>query len=166
MNYGVHRTATIMHGLNSCKLNCRAWLTFYRFQVPGSAFVVPDVTNPQKTAICRILRRVLRTTDMKAWQRQAYSRLISIVRSSPNKLHTVFDRAAKKPVLSTGRPECCYHKQRALLETVGRLCEAEGHLAVVPVQITTRDGQVLRPRDRLLVNGLKARDVACRLRLR
>ena len=81
----------------------------------------------------------------KAWQRQAYSRLIGVVRSSPNKLHTVFDRAAKKADLGTARPECCCHQQCDRLENVGRVCEAEGHLAVVPVVITTRDGQVLRP---------------------
>ena len=96
-------------------------------QVPlnlTSAVVVPDVTIPQKTAICSVLRRVLRTTDMKAWQRQAYARLIRVVRSSPNKLHTVFDRAAKKADLGATRPDCCCHKQRDRLEEIGRVREA------------------------------------------
>ena len=81
-------------------------------QVPlnlASAVVVPDVTVPQKTAICRVPRPVLRTTEIRAWQRQAYARLI-LLRSSPNKLHTVFDRAANKADLGATRPECCCHK--------------------------------------------------------
>ena len=68
--------------------------------------------------------------------------------------------AAKKADLSTDRPECCCQQQRDCLENIGGVCEAEGHLAVVPVKIMTREGQVLRPRDGLPVNGLKARDVA------
>ena len=96
------------------------------------------------------------------WQRQAYSRLIRVVRSNPNKLHTVFDRAAKKADLGTTRPKCCCHMQRDRLESIGQVCEAQGHLAIVPVRIKTRDGQVLRPRDGLPINGLKARDVTCK----
>ena len=133
-------------------------------QVPlnlTSAVIVPDVTIPQKTAICGVLRRVLRTTDMQAWQRQAYARLIRVVRSSPNKLHTVFDRAAKKADLGATRPECCCHKQRGRLD-IGDVREAEGHLAVVPVVVKAQDGTVLRPRDGLPINGLKAREVTCK----
>ena len=37
--------------------------------------------------------------------------------------------------------------------------EAKGHLAVVPVVVKAQDGKVLRPRDRLSINGLKAREV-------
>ena len=42
------------------------------------------------------------------------------------------------------------------------VCDMEGHLAVVPVTVTTPGGKQLRPRDPLPVNGLCARDVACK----
>ena len=131
------RSAQDIHDYARAKfLQAELQNTAQELQVPlnlTSAVVVPDVTIPQKTAICRVLRRVRRTTDMKAWQRQAYARLIRVVQSSPNKLHTGFDRAAKKVDLGATRPECCCHKQRDRLEKIGRVREAEGHLAVVPV---------------------------------
>ena len=85
-----------------------------------------------------------------------------MVRSSPNKLHTVFDFAAKKADLGATRPPCCCHEQRHRLEDIGEVREAEGHLAVVPVIVKGQDGRVLRPRDALPINGLKAREVTCK----
>ena len=42
------------------------------------------------------------------------------------------------------------------------MCEADGHLAEVPLIVKGQDGTVLRHRDALPINGLKAREVTCK----
>ena len=81
-----------------------------------SSVVVPNVTTSQKTALCRVLRRILRSANMLAWQRQAYFCLVRVVRSSPHKLHKVFDQAARAANLVDRKPVCYCHAQRGMLE--------------------------------------------------
>ena len=125
-----------------------------------SSIVVPTVTGPRKTAICRVLRRILRSTGLKAWQRQAYFQLIRLVRSSPQKLHTVFDRSARNADLQASESVCHCHEMEPVLRRYGAVCDTEGHLPLVSIHVWTPSGRDLRPRNPLPINGLKAREIA------
>ena len=93
--------------------------------------------------------------------RQAYAQLVRVVRSSPHKLHTVFEKAAKRCDLADSHPECRCWEQASRLAHLGPMRNVQGRLAVVLLQIIMPSGKLLRPRDPLLVNGLRAHDVAC-----
>ena len=58
--------------------------------------IVPNMTLDQKTAIHRAARAIVKSTDTKAWEKQALTKLIRVVKSSTHSLIKEFSRKARE----------------------------------------------------------------------
>ena len=72
--------------------------------VHGAIVQVPNVTLPQKSAILRVMRFILRSTTLKAWEKQAIKKVMRVVRTSP---HTVRGQTCNQDGL--GQYSTCLH---------------------------------------------------------
>ena len=58
--------------------------------------VVPNLTKLQKTVITNIVRKVLQTSPLKAYERQALKHSVRIVRSNPHIVKSLFQTHAMR----------------------------------------------------------------------
>ena len=123
--------------------------------------VVPNLTPDQKTAIFRVARKVIKTTNTKAWEKQALMKLVKVVRSCPHNTATEFSRKARAAETRQSQGACTCGQLRDP-EQFGAVRWIDGHLALIPVQIQDLKGVALRPRDPLPVTGRRARRCAVR----
>ena len=62
----------------------------------GASVVLPNITPGRKSVIYHQLYRVLRSSPLKAWERQAVTRSIRVLRLAPHTVQTVFSKHATK----------------------------------------------------------------------
>ena len=121
--------------------------------------VVPNMTPDQKTVLSRTMRKIVKSTDTKAWEKQALMKLVRVVRSSPNNREKTFAKLARARDNENSRG-CCTCHQVCTPPVHGTLRMVEGHVALMPVNIQDTEGRVLWPRDPLPVPGKTARRLA------
>ena len=86
----------------------------------GASVMVPNVTKGQKYLIYRQLFRILHTTELKAWEKQAVKHIGRVVRSTPHTVQTVFSKPSTAKDWCSTRPKCTC---KAHLHTAGRYGE-------------------------------------------
>ena len=68
--------------------------------------VVPNLTVYQKTVITNVLRRVLRNSSLKAYERHALQHAVRVVRSNPHTVRSLFQAQAMTQSRLTTKPQC------------------------------------------------------------
>ena len=66
--------------------------------------VVPNVTPVETSITYRQMCHVLRTTSMKAWEKQAVKFIVRVVRSTLHTMQIVFNKFSMKKGWSLARP--------------------------------------------------------------
>ena len=126
----------------------------------GASVVVPNVTQGQKSLIYRQLVRTLKTTDLKAWGKQAVKRVVHVIRATPHTVVTVFSKLSTKKDWTVGRPPCTCTEHLHTASKYGEPVTIGQHVALVPVKVNDQSGKRLRPHDPLPVPGKFARQEA------
>ena len=72
----------------------------------GASVVVPNVTKGQKSFIYRQLFRILHTTELKVWEKQAVKRIVRVVRSTPHTVQTIFNKLSTAKDWCSTLPKC------------------------------------------------------------
>ena len=123
----------------------------------GACVTIPNCTPTQKTAVLRIMHRILRTTKMRAWEKQAVKKLSKVVRSSPHSVQMVFSKLSTSADWNTDRPTC------TCTANLATAWSHHGHRRARCIDPCHRDDELdhtLRPRDQLAVPGRLAREAA------
>ena len=99
------------------------------FHVCGT-IVVPNLTKPQKTIITNVLRRILHTSTLKAYERQALKHSVRIVRSNPHTVRSLFRSHAMSHVSVTRNVtvtslDPAYMPMRQILSTSSRIWQGD-----------------------------------------
>ena len=113
-----------------------------------SSIVIPNVTPQKKSSICTVLHKVVKSTSMKAWEKQATKKMVRVVRSSPNTLQAVFEKYSQQQDLSAVRPVCmctqhmlpCTASGAVFDGRAGLLCASSGQIWVGHGQCWCRGG--------------------------
>ena len=72
----------------------------------GACVTIPNYTPTQKTAVLHVMYRVLRTTKMRVWEKQAVKKVFRVVCSSPHSVQTVFSKLSTYADGKNERPSC------------------------------------------------------------
>ena len=117
--------------------------------------VLPNPTPDQPIAIYRVAKKIVKSTNTKAWETRALIKLIRVVSFSPHNWTVEFSRRTRFDDVSQKQPPCTCH-QLAHPERYGSFrC-----LTLIPISVSHLPGSPLRPRDPLLVTGRQARKIA------
>ena len=115
---------------------------------------VPNLSPLQNAAIQRVVRAMVTSCDIPAWEKQALHRAIRIVRSNPMTVKKAFERASKKFDQLQSQPPC---KCSQVSVNDGTIMEIEGHKALKPISVMDTTGNPLCPSDSLPLKGPKVR---------
>ena len=115
---------------------------------------VPNLSPLENAAIQRVVRAMLKSCDIPAWEKQALHRAVRIVRSNPMTVKRAFERASRKFDQLQSQPPC---KCSQVSLNDGMTMEIEGHKALIPITVTDTTGNPLRPNDSLPLKGPKVR---------
>ena len=125
---------------------------------PLSRFqIVPPHRSP---AFLRIVHKILRTTNMRAREKQAIQKMPRVVRASPHSVQSVFSKLSTTMDWVTDSPTCTCTAHLSTTQAHGTLMDAEGRAALIPIRITDELGHVLCPRNQLPFTGRIAREAA------
>ena len=115
---------------------------------------VPNLTPQQNAAIHRVVRTIVKSCDIPAWEKQALHKAVRVVRSNPVTLGRIFAKHSRKTDQQAFQPPCCCaHVQ----ESQGNIMEIDGHKALLPVWVRSHDGTILRPSDTIPIKGSSVR---------
>ena len=101
----------------------------------GASVVVPNVTKGQKSLIYRQLFRILHTTKLKAWEKQAVKRIVRVVRSTPHTMQTAFNKLSTTKDWCSTRPKCTCQTHLHTASQYGELQTIGDHVALISVRI-------------------------------
>ena len=114
---------------------------------------VPTLSSLQSVAIHRVMRRMVQSCPVPAWEKQALHKAIRVVRSSPITVKCLFDKANREFDKCPCRPPCLCHKADLSQGTVVHL---EGHVAFIPFHATFNK-KIVRPNDCIPMSGSRVR---------
>jgi hypothetical protein len=117
--------------------------------------VVPNCTDDQKTLLHSVIRRMISSSPLTAWEKQALHKSVRVVRSTPYTVQRLIQKPAKQFDASPSRPKCACHRIAHLATHM-----PDGHCAVIPVQFSLPSGTRVRPKDPLPIPGHEARAAA------
>ena len=117
--------------------------------------VVPNCTDDQKTLLHSVIRRMISSSPLTAWEKQALHKSVRVVRSTPYTVQRLIQKPAKQFDASPSRPKCACHRIAHLATHM-----PDGHCAVIPVQFSLPSGTPVRPKDPLPIPGHEARAAA------
>ena len=126
------------------------------FHVCGT-IVVPNLTKPQKTIITNVVRKILHTSTLKAYERQALKHSVRIVRSNPHTVRSLFQSHAMSQSRLKTQPACRCAQFSSRAAEFGRVIDIDGHAALLPVNFGMGGHEALRPNDPVPVLGARAR---------
>ena len=122
--------------------------------------IVPNMTPAQCTAIRKCVCMCLHNTPLKAWEKQALTKMVRVVRSAPHSMKSIFEHHAKNYCLLASRPQCSCLTLPLSDVPPESILAVEGHRALVPITIRLPSGAVMRPKDPAAIRGLQARERA------
>ena len=115
---------------------------------------VPNLSPLPNAAIQTVVRAMVKSGDIPAWEKQALHRAVRIVRSNPVTVKRAFETASRKFDQLQSQPPC---KCSQVSLNDGTIMEIEGHKALIPISVTDTTGNPLRPNDSLPLKGPKVR---------
>ena len=127
----------------------------------SSVIVVPNLTSIQQTTITNVLRRIIKSRDLRPFERQALKHTVRIVHSSPHSMRSVLQVAAMKQCRSASRPQCTCSIFANVVAQFGSPRLIDGHAALVPWSLIVGGGGNLRPNDLVPVCGKLSREKVC-----
>ena len=114
---------------------------------------VPNLTPDQSAAIHRLIRKLVQSCKVPAWEKQALLKALRVVRSNPMTVKRVFDKQCKQFDCAPSQPPCMCSN----LADHPSCRIIEGHVALIPVTLRDMKSQPLRPNDSLPLTGSKVR---------
>ena len=70
-------------------------------------------------SVCTVVHKVIKSTSMKAWEKQATNKMVRVFRSSPDTLQTVFGKFIRRQDLAAIRSDCTCTQHIHTLSKVG-----------------------------------------------
>ena len=115
---------------------------------------VPNLTPIQNSAIHRVIRAMVKSCNIAAWEKQALHKAVRVVRSNPVTVRSLFEKQSRKGDREAQKPQCTC---ASITSDHGHVIEIEGHKALIPVHVESLDATTLRPNDPLPLKGTKVR---------
>ena len=115
---------------------------------------VPNLTPIQNSAIHGVIRAMVTSCNIAAWEKQALHKAVRVVRSNPVTMRSLFEKQSRKGDREAQKPQCTC---ASITSDHGHVTEIEGHKALIPVHVQSLDATTLRPNDSLPLKGTKVR---------